>query len=175
MIPVCEVPQGHPFDSGGGQCFIFISNHRILGLHPSIHSSTSYTVGYRSTQRPTYFESRETITFRLSGSWISRLLIAHWILFNLYLCLAPMIPAKRSATSRHISNTILRTSRHHARPISSISLIRTTPKPPTLLNTENTTGHNSNWRVYKRGYATTSKLVPCFAQHVALTWNFWMS
>ena len=80
-----------------------------------------------------------------------------------------MIPARRSATSRHISSTILRTSlaRRHARPISSTSIVQTTGKRPTI---ERITCQNSKRWVYRRGYSldTTSKQILCFqvARHV---------
>ena len=89
-----------------------------------------------------------------------------------------MIPARRSAASRHLSSAISRTSRHHALPLSSIPIIRTvttgTGKRPTLQNKERSTkeritSQNSNWRIYRRGYAlgTASKCILCFARHVS--------
>jgi hypothetical protein len=76
-----------------------------------------------------------------------------------------MIPAKRLATSRHLLSNLSRTLCHYTRPASSISIVRTAGKRPTLLNIERITGHESIWRVHQRGYAleTTSKRILCIA------------
>ena len=109
-----------------------------------------------------WHRGNKSVAWILTGPWTWN---QYWSTSTQPLRLALlMIPARRSAASRHLSSTISRTSRHHALPISFIPIIRTNGTRPIA-------SQNSNWRIYRRRYTlgTASKRILCCPTWI-LTW-----